>query len=101
MEEVINKINELFNGNFGDADKVILYALHDRLKDDEKLQKIAQSSDLQVFSESIFPKAFDDAAQDGYVEQTEAYTSLFQNKSKYKAIMMALASWLYKEFNKK
>ena len=101
LEEVINKINELFNGNFGDADKVILYALHDRLKDDEKLQKIAKSSDLQVFSESIFPKAFDDAAQDGYVEQTEAYTSLFQNKSKYKAIMMALASWLYKEFNKK
>ena len=77
-----------------------MYALHDKLKDDKKLQKVARTSDPQVFAESIFPKTFDDVAQDSYVEQTEAYTSLFQNKSKYKAIMSALAGMLYKEFNR-
>ena len=100
LEEVIQKINELFAGEFSDADRVLLYALHDKLKDDKKLQKVARTSDPQVFAESIFPKTFDDVAQDSYVEQTEAYTSLFQNKSKYKAIMSALAGMLYKEFNR-
>jgi len=100
LEEVIQKINELFAGNFTDADRVLIYALHDKLKDDKKLQKVAQTSDPQVFAESIFPKTFDEVAQDSYVEQTEAFTSLFQNKSKYNAIMSALASMLYREFNK-
>ena len=70
------------------------------MKDDKKLCKIARSSDPQVFIESIFPKTFDAVAQESYVEQTEAYTSLFRNKSKYKAIMAALAEMLYREFNK-
>ena len=100
LEEVIQKINELFAGNFSDADRVLIYALHDRLKDDKKLQKVAQTSDPQVFAESIFPKTFDEVAQDSYVEQTEAFTSLFQNKSKYNAIMSALAGMLYREFNR-
>ena len=100
LEEVIQKINELFAGNFTDADCVLIYALHDRLKDDAKLRKVARTSDPQVFAESIFPKTFDEVAQDSYVEQTEAFTSLFQNKSKYKAIMSALASMLYREFNR-
>ena len=99
LEEVIQKINDLFAGNFTDADRVLFYALHDKLKVDKKLQKVARTSDPQVFSESIFPKTFDEVAQDSYVEQTEAFTSLFQNKSKYNAIMSALASVLYKEFN--
>ena len=101
LEEVIKKINQLFNGNFTDGDRVLLYALHDKLRGDKKLAKIAKSSDPQVFSESIFPKTFDEVAQDSYVEQTEAFTSLFENKSKYKAVMTVLADMLYKEFNKR
>ena len=100
LEEVIQRINELFAGNFSDADRVLIYALHDKLKDDAKLKKVAKTSNPQVFAESIFPKTFDEAAQDSYVEQTEAFTSLFQNRNKYNAIMSALAGMLYKEFNK-
>lgn len=100
LDEVIDKINQLFTGSFSDADKVLLYTLHDKLKNDKKLGKIAKSSDPQVFAESIFPKSFDTVAQDSYVEQTEAFTSLFENKSKYNAVMAALAEMLYKEFNK-
>ena len=78
---------------------MILYALHERLRMDKKLEKVARTSDPQVFAQSIFPSAFDAAAMDGYVEQTEAYTSLFQNRSKYNAYMMALAGMMYREFN--
>jgi type I restriction enzyme R subunit len=99
LNEVIQKINDLYNGNFTDADRVMLYALHDKLKEDKKLRKIAKSADPQVFAESIFPKTFDTVAQDSYVEQTEAFTSLFENKNKYNAVMAALAGMLYREFN--
>ena len=100
LEEVIERINQMFNGNFTDADRVVLYALHDRLKEDKKLRKVAKTSDPQVFAESIFPKTFDAVAQDCYVEQTEAFSSMFQNKSKYHAIASALAEILYREFNR-
>lgn len=100
LEEVIDKINMLFGGQFTEADKVIITTLHDKLIGDRKLKKNAQTSDLQLFAESIFPKAFDDVAQESYVEQTEAFTSMFEQKAKYSAIMAALAEMLYKEFNR-
>ena len=76
-------------------------ALHDRLLADPKLAKLARSSDPQIFTESIFPKAFDTAAQDSYLEAQDTFSSLFEDTSKYKAIMSALAEWLYGEFRKK
>lgn len=99
LEEIIERINEMFQGDFTDADRVLIQALHDRLMADAKLKKVAKTSDPQIFAESIFPKSFDTAAQDSYVEQTEAFTSLFENKSKYNAIMAALAGIMYREFN--
>ena len=101
LDEVIDKINLLFAGNFTDADRVILYAMHEILKGDPKLRRTARSSNPQIFTESIFPKVFEKIAQEAYVEQTEAYTALFQDQSKYNAIMVALAEILYREFNKK
>ena len=47
---------------------------------------MAQSSDPQISVESIFPKAFGAAAQDGYVESQESYQSLFEDTIKYNAI---------------
>ena len=99
LDEVIEKINQLFDGNFTEGDRVILFAMHDKLKDDKKLRKLARTSNFQVFKEGVFPKNFDAVAQEGYVEQTEAYTSLFTNQSKYKAFMHALADLLFREFN--
>ena len=99
LEEIIERINQMTDGDFTDADKVVLHILHDRLKSDERLGKIARSSDPQVFTESIFPKTFEATAQDCYVEQTEAFTSLFKNKRKFNAIMSMLAEMLYREFN--
>ena len=101
LDEIILKINEKFKGEFTNADRVLLTALHDRLLADPKLAKLARSSDPQIFTESIFPKAFDTAAQDSYLEAQDTFSSLFEDTSKYKAIMSALAEWLYGEFRKK
>lgn len=100
LEKVIEKINLRYGGQFTEADKVIITTLLDKLVGDKKLAKNARTSDLQLFSESIFPKVFDEVAQESYLEQTEAFTSMFEQKAKYAAIMAALAEMLYKEFNK-
>lgn len=101
LDEVIAKINERFNGAFTDGDTVLLTALHSKLMADKKLTKIAQTSDPQIFTESIFPKAFGDAAQDSYLESQDTYTSLFEDQHKYNAIMSALAEIVYREMRKK
>ena len=51
-------------------------------------------------TESIFPKAFDDAALESYTESQDTYTSLFEDRNKYNAIMGALAEVIYREMRK-
>ena len=97
LDEIIEKINEQYKGEFTDADKVILTALKAKLMNDSKLQTLAKTSDPQIFSESIFPKAFGSAAQDSYMASEDAYASLFADTSKYQAVMRALGSIIYHE----
>lgn len=97
LDEIIEKINEQYKGEFTDGDKVLLTALKDKLMNDKKLQTMAKTSDPQIFAESIFPKAFGSAAQDSYMEAEDAYTSLFADQNKYNAVMRALGAVLYRE----
>jgi len=101
LDEIIEKINKRYKGSFTDGDKVLLTALRDKLMGDKKLVKMAKSSDPQIFTESIFPKAFGEAAQDSYMESQDTYMTLFEDKSKYDAIMGALAQVIYREMRKK
>ena len=100
LDELIEKINEKFKGNFTPGDRVLLNALRDKLMGDQKLASMARSSDPQIFTESIFPKAFGDAALESYSESQDTYTSLFEDQSKYNAIMSALAEVIYREMRK-
>lgn len=100
LDEIIEKINEQYKGAFTDADRVLLTALRAKLMGNAKLQSMAQTSDPQIFTESIFPKAFDNAAQDSYMESQDTYTSLFEDQAKYNAIMHALGAVVYREMRK-
>ena len=97
LDEIIEKINEQYKGDFTEGDKVLLTALRAKLMSNTKLQTMARTSDQQIFAESIFPKAFETAAQDSYMESQDTYTALFEDKDKYKAIMCALGSIVYRE----
>ena len=97
LDEIIEKINEKHKGEWSNGDKVVLNALTNKLMADKALKKKAKSSDPQIFINSIFPKAFDEAAQDSYMESQDTYTSLFEDKAKYNAVMMALAEFIYRE----
>lgn len=97
LDEIIEKINEQYKGAFTDADKVLLTTLREKLMSDEKLKAMARTSAPQIFTESIFPKAFGTVAQDSYMESQDAFTTLFADQNKYNAIMHALGSIIYRE----
>lgn len=97
LDEILDKINERYKGDFTDADRVMLSTLHEKLSKDEKLANSAKTSDPRIFVESIFPTAFSTAAMDSYMESQESYTTLFEDKTKYDAIMNALAGVIYRE----
>jgi hypothetical protein len=72
-------------GEFTEGDRVVIAALHEKLKNNKKLVKSAQTDGQQIFEKNIFPQLFDDAAQEAYMESTETYTKLFEDAAKYKA----------------
>ena len=97
LDEIIEKVNERYKGNFTEGDRVMLGALHDKLMKDGKLFKSAKTSEQRIFNESIFPDAFQNVAMESFTESQESYASLFEDKAKYNAIMNALASVIYQE----
>ena len=97
LDEVIDRINETYKGDFTEADRVLIGTLREKLLADKKLRKAAKVDGQQIFEKNVFPKIFDQTAQASYIESTETYTKLFEDTAKYKAIMVALAKELYRE----
>lgn len=100
LDEILERVNEQYKGSFTEADRVIIGALHDKLIKNPKLLNSAGTTDPVIFTESIFPSAFGEAAMESYTESQESYESLFQDKNKYNAIMSALAGVIYREMRK-
>lgn len=97
LEQVIEKINEQYMGNFTEGDKVVITTLHQKLMKNKKLIKAAKTDGRQIFEKNIFPQVFSTAAQEAYVESTETYAKLFEDAGKYRAIMSALAQAMFDE----
>ena len=97
LDEILEKINEKYKGNFTDADRVVIQTLHDKLITDQKLKDSARTTDPRIFTESIFPNAFGNVAMESYMESQESYSSLFEDQAKYNAVMSALAGMVYRE----
>ena len=98
LEQVIDKINEQYKGAFTEGDKVVITTLHQKLKDNKKLMNAAKTDGKQIFVKNIVPQVFDDIAQEAYIESTETYTKLFEDATKYRAVMSALAQVMFDEF---
>lgn len=99
LDEIIQRINEEFYGEFTDADRVMVDTLYQKMRKDSKAKKAAKTEDRQVYEKSLFPGIFDTTAQEAYMENTAAYEQLFLDADKYQAVMRALADRLYKELH--
>lgn len=99
LDEIIEKINEKYKGLFSDADRVLITSLQDKLMKDDKLKKIVKTTEPKIFND-IFPNIFNNVAQESYKQSQEAYTSLFQDVTKYNIIMQVLADYVYTQMRK-
>lgn len=100
LDEIIKKINDKYAGMLNEGDRVVVAAMYSKLSKNEKAMNLARTSDPKIFKEAQFPKFFDEAAQEGYMESEEAYTSIFQNEQKYNAVMRVLADIVLREARK-
>ena len=101
LDEIIEKINERFKGDFKDGDRVIVGAFQAKMSKDETLKNKAQNSDFNIFMQSIFPKVFGEIAMTCYNENTDAFKSMFEDGNRYNAIMFALGEWFYRDARNK
>ncbi len=96
LENIIEKINLLYQGNFTDADRVIVETIFDRMfHESKKLRRHAQNSDEEMFSRSIFPEEFEKIAEDCYTESMDSFAKLFENKEFYDRVMAEMAKAIY------
>ena len=100
LDEIVDRINEEFYGEFTDADRVIVDTLYHKMKQDKNVKRATKTDDKQVYEHSIFPNLFEDTAQEAYMENMAAYEQLFMDAEKYRIIQKALAERLYNELHK-
>jgi type I restriction enzyme R subunit len=97
LENIINKINDKFQGVFTEGDRVIVETIYNKcVKDNKKLQMQAQKNDEEVFNQSIFPEVFKQVAQECYMEQMKAFSKLFEDKAFYNSVMDSISKEAYK-----
>lgn len=96
LGNIIDKINLMYQGNFTEADRVIVETIYDAIqKEGKKLSKQAKNSDVNMFAQNIFPKVFEKIAQDCYVQQMDSFAKLFEEPSFYKRVMEEMARAMY------
>ena len=96
LGNIIDKINIMYHGNFTEADKVIVESIYDAMKKEtKKLTKQAKNSDVNMFSQNIFPKVFEKIAQDCYVQQMDSFAKLFEDPSFYGRVMEEMGRAMY------
>ena len=96
LDNIIDKINIMYHGNFTEADRVIVETIYEAMKKEEKkLSKQAKNSDVNMFAQNIFPKIFEQIAQACYVQQMDAFAKLFEEQSFYDRVMQEMGKAMY------
>ncbi|MDE0582012.1 DEAD/DEAH box helicase family protein [Planococcus sp. A6] len=97
LETIIERVNDKFQGEFSDGDRVIIEALYRAVKNDQKLKKSAKNNDSQIFEQSIFPDFFHKSALDNYEKSMKSFEKLFHDSDFYQAVMEVVAKVAYKD----
>ena len=96
LDNIIDKINIMYHGNFTEADRVIVETIYEAMKKEEKkLSKQAKNSDVNMFAQNIFPKIFEKIAQACYVQQMDSFAKLFEEQSFYNRVMEEMGKAMY------
>lgn len=103
LQSIIDKVNERFNGNFTDADRVIIEGIYQMfMKDSEvkKFQKYAKDNSTEMFVRSLFPDKFKDIVTQCFLDNNDSFVKLFNDPDFYQKVQDAMAAELYKALRK-
>lgn len=99
LTNIIDKINLMYQGDFSEADRVIVESIYDKMQTEaKKLAKQAKSSDVNMFANNIFPKYFEKVAQKCYTEQMDSFQKLFEDPQFFKRVMEEMGKAMYFSF---
>lgn len=98
LQVLVDKFNEQWAGNFTEGDRVVIDTLWKRIADNPQVADTIRRDGRQVFESSLLPKVFDEEARRAYVENTDSFTSLFEDSEKYRAMMNAIGQLLVEKF---
>lgn len=104
LEEIIERINKRYNGNFTEGDRVTAETITKEMCKGEqgsKLEKYAKNNDAEVFVKSIIPDEFHKVAQKCYLESVESFTKLFEDKELYQLMMEEVGRAVYNRLRNK
>lgn len=99
LQVLVDKFNEQWAGNFTEGDRVVIDTLWKRIADNPQVADTIRRDGRQVFESSVLPKVFDEEARKAYVENTDSFTSLFEDGAKYRAMMSAIGELLVSKFD--
>lgn len=98
LQVLVDKFNEQWAGNFTEGDRVVIDTLWKRIAENPRVADTIRRDGRQVFESSLLPKVFDEEARRAYVENTDSFTSLFEDSEKYRAMMSAIGQLLVEKF---
>ena len=98
LQTLIDRFNEAWAGDFTDGDRVVITDLWQRISEMPEVGETIRRDGSQVFEKSLLPKVFDETARQAYVENTEAFTTLFEDAEKYRAMMKTIGKLLVEKF---
>lgn len=98
LQVLVDKFNEQWAGNFTEGDRVVIDTLWKRIAENPQVADTIRRDGRQVFESSLLPKVFDEEARRAYVENTDSFTSLFEDSEKYRAMMSAIGHLLVEKF---
>ena len=99
LQILIERFNDEWGGDFSEGDAVVIDTLWKRMVDLPEVADSIKRDGEHVFQSSLLPKLFSELAMKAYQENVEAFTSLFEDKMKYQAMMSIIGKLLVEKFN--
>ena len=103
LQSIIDKVNERFNGNFTDSDRVIIESIYQMFMNDadvKKFKKYAKDNSTEMFVQSLFPDKFKDIVTQCFLDNNDSFAKLFNDPDFYNKVQESMAAELYKALRK-
>lgn len=104
LERIIEKVNDKYNGEFTDSDRVIISGILNMFMNDAEIKKYrryAMSNDPEMFVNSLFPDKFMEIVAKCFLENNDTFKKLYEDTEFKQKVMQTMGKELYTELRKK